>query len=93
MKHETVTLKRSLKLWQIVLMGIGYMTPMVVFDTFGIASDMTNGHVHGSKLQKDDSSVSKCRLSLYIYAKDNQSTFRVLSWLVCTNGLSLFTDG
>ena len=45
MKHETVTLKRSLKLWQIVLMGIGYMTPMVVFDTFGIASDMTNGHV------------------------------------------------
>ncbi|MGP7818358.1 APC family permease [Niallia sp. 01092] len=42
---QNVTLKRSLKLWQIVLMGIGYMTPMVVFDTFGIASELTNGHV------------------------------------------------
>ncbi|MED0674203.1 APC family permease [Aneurinibacillus thermoaerophilus] len=42
---EKVTLKRSLKLWHIVLMGIGYMTPMVVFDTFGIASETTGGHV------------------------------------------------
>jgi len=45
MNKESATLKRSLKLWQIVLMGIGYMTPMVVFDTFGIASETTGGHV------------------------------------------------
>lgn len=38
-------LKRSLKLWQVVMMGLAYMTPMVVFDTFGIVSDMTEGHV------------------------------------------------
>ncbi|MEH7331285.1 APC family permease [Neobacillus drentensis] len=40
-----VKLKRSLKLWQIVIMGLAYMTPMVVFDTFGIVSGVTNGHV------------------------------------------------
>ncbi|WP_416828254.1 APC family permease [Ectobacillus polymachus] len=38
-------LKRSLKLWQIVMMGLAYMTPMVVFDTFGIVSKVTEGHV------------------------------------------------
>lgn len=40
-----VKLKRSLKLWQIVMMGLAYMTPMVVFDTFGIVSGETEGHV------------------------------------------------
>ncbi|WP_042353806.1 APC family permease [Bacillus rubiinfantis] len=40
-----VKLKRSLKLWQIVIMGLAYMTPMVVFDTFGIVSGITEGHV------------------------------------------------
>lgn len=40
-----VRLKRSLKLWQVVIMGLAYMTPMVVFDTFGIVSGITKGHV------------------------------------------------
>lgn len=44
MENE-VTLKRTLKLWQIVMMGLAYMTPMVVFDTFGIVSGITDGHV------------------------------------------------
>ncbi|WP_397536860.1 APC family permease [Rummeliibacillus pycnus] len=39
------TLRRSLKLWQIVMIGLAYMTPMVVFDTFGIVSSVTDGHV------------------------------------------------
>ncbi|WAL39684.1 APC family permease [Brevibacterium sp. BRM-1] len=39
------TLKRSLGLWAIVGLGLGYMTPTVVFDTFGIVSDETNGVV------------------------------------------------
>ncbi|KKI89814.1 Putrescine importer PuuP [Bacillus sp. SA1-12] len=38
-------LRRSLKLWQVVIMGLAYMTPMVVFDTFGIVSEITDGHV------------------------------------------------
>jgi putrescine importer len=42
---KQVELKRSLKLWSIVFLGIGYMTPMVVFDTFGIVAEKTNGHV------------------------------------------------
>ncbi|MGG1481248.1 APC family permease [Bacillus smithii] len=38
-------LRRTLKLWQVVMMGLAYMTPMVVFDTFGIVSGITDGHV------------------------------------------------
>lgn len=45
MQLENVTLKRSLGLWAIVGLGLGYMTPTVVFDTFGIVSDETNGVV------------------------------------------------
>jgi putrescine importer len=38
-------LSRSLGLWAIVGLGLGYMTPMTVFDTFGIVSEGTNGLV------------------------------------------------
>jgi putrescine importer len=44
-KLENVTLKRSLGLWAIVFLGLGYMTPTIVFDTFGIVSNETNGVV------------------------------------------------
>lgn len=36
---------QGLALWQIVIIGIAYMTPMTVFDTFGIVSKVTHGHV------------------------------------------------
>ncbi|WP_338752920.1 APC family permease [Bacillus sp. FJAT-52991] len=42
---DNSTLKRSLGLWAIVGLGLGYMTPTVVFDTFGIVSEATNGVV------------------------------------------------
>lgn len=42
---EKTTLKRSLGLWAIVALGLGYMTPTIVFDTFGIVSEETNGLV------------------------------------------------
>ncbi|MDQ6597432.1 APC family permease [Bacillus salipaludis] len=42
---ENVTLKRSLGLWAIVGLGLGYMTPTIAFDTFGIVSKGTNGVV------------------------------------------------
>ncbi len=45
METKPATLKRSLGLWAIVLLGVGYMTPAVIFDTFGSASVETNGHV------------------------------------------------
>ncbi|MBK6762834.1 MAG: APC family permease [Micrococcales bacterium] len=38
-------LVRTLGLWAIVGLGLGYMTPTVVFDTFGIVSEETGGVV------------------------------------------------
>jgi putrescine importer len=38
-------LKRSLGLWAIVGLGLGYMTPTVLFDTFGIVTRQTHGVV------------------------------------------------
>lgn len=39
------TLKRNLGLWAIVGLGLGYMTPTVVFDTFGIVAQETENVV------------------------------------------------
>ncbi|MBT1621280.1 APC family permease [Curtobacterium flaccumfaciens pv. oortii] len=44
------SLKRSLGLWAIVGLGLGYMTPTVVFDTFGIVSGQTDGAVPSAYL-------------------------------------------
>ncbi|UOY91671.1 APC family permease [Ectobacillus sp. JY-23] len=38
-------LERRLKLWHIIAIGLGYMAPMAVFDTFGIVTEVTDGHV------------------------------------------------
>ena len=43
-------LKKSLKLWHVVIMGLAYLTPMAVFDTFGIVTELTDGHVATSYL-------------------------------------------
>ena len=45
MAPRPARLKQTLTLWQVVVMGLAYMTPMVVFDTFGIVTDITHGHV------------------------------------------------
>lgn len=39
------SLSRNLGLWAVVGLGLGYMTPTVVFDTFGIVSGITDGAV------------------------------------------------
>ena len=44
------TLKRSLGLWAIVGLGLGYMTPTVVFDTFGMVARDTNNVVPAAYL-------------------------------------------
>ncbi len=43
--NETGHLSRSLGLWAIVGLGLGYMTPTVIFDTFGIVAEETNSVV------------------------------------------------
>lgn len=45
MMQEKITLKRSLTLYQVVLFGLAYMTPMIVFGTYGILAETTNGFV------------------------------------------------
>lgn len=44
MENRSVVLKK-LSLWQVTIIGIAYMTPMTVFDTFGIVSGITEGRV------------------------------------------------
>src|SRR5699024_9102852 len=41
--NKSSSLKRSLGVWSIVSLGLGYMTPNLVFDTFGILSIISNG--------------------------------------------------
>ncbi len=75
-------LRKSLKLWQVVMMGLAYLTPMTVFDTFGIVSGISNGHVpasyllalagcavHRHQLRQTGASVSGSRFRLYLRAK------------------------
>ena len=45
MQQQHGVLKRSLSLWALVGLGLGYMTPTVLFDTFGIVTLQTNGVV------------------------------------------------
>ena len=44
------TLRRNLGLWAIVGLGLGYMTPTVVFDTFGMVARDTNDVVPAAYL-------------------------------------------
>ena len=46
----TTQLARTLGLWSIVGLGLGYMTPTVIFDTFGIVSTETNNVVPAAYL-------------------------------------------
>ena len=39
------SLKKTLTLMPVVMMGLAYMQPMTLFDTFGIVSNLTDGHV------------------------------------------------
>lgn len=43
-----IKLERKLGLVPLVVIGIAYMTPMAVFDTFGIITDLTQGRVAGA---------------------------------------------
>ena len=49
-KAQQPGLRKTLSLWQVVMMGLAYLTPMAVFDTFGIVTELTDGHVATSYL-------------------------------------------
>ena len=102
----SATLKRSLKLWQIVMMGLAYMTPMVVFDTFGIVSGITGGHVPTAYIVAlvgmlfTAASYGKlvkvfpdCRFCLHLYAKGDKPAFRIPGRMVFVVRLSVFAYG
>lgn len=50
METDQIKLKRTLKLRHILVLGLAYMSPFAIFDTFGIISEMTDGHVPASYL-------------------------------------------
>lgn len=42
---STTALHRNLGLWHIIIIGLAYIQPMTLFDTFGLVSDASNFHV------------------------------------------------
>jgi len=42
---QRAQLRKTLTLVQVVMMGLAYLQPMTIFDTFGIVSGLTDGHV------------------------------------------------
>ena len=96
-------LRKSLKLWQVVMIGLAYLTPMTVFDTFGIVSGISNGHVPASYLLALAgvlfTAISYGKLvrqfpeaGLYLRAKIHQSARRLYGRLVVAAGLSVSAD-
>lgn len=45
MEQNSYSLKRTLTLWPIVLFGLAYMTPMIVFGIYGVLAEETEGVV------------------------------------------------
>lgn len=45
MTTSHTSLKRTLTLVPLVLIGLAYMDPLVVFNTYGVVAQITNGHV------------------------------------------------
>ncbi|WP_193014330.1 MULTISPECIES: APC family permease [Gammaproteobacteria] len=43
--NNRVQLRKTLTLMQVVMMGLAFLQPMTIFDTFGIVSGITDGHV------------------------------------------------
>jgi amino acid transporter len=53
-QHSTIAttgkLQKNLVLWHVVIIGLAYIQPMTLFDTFGLVSDKSHGHVPTSYL-------------------------------------------
>ena len=57
-----VELRKTLTLVPVVMMGLAYMQPMTLFDTFGIDCDP----VYGSELREAGSPLSFCWLCIHL---------------------------
>ena len=51
-------LLKTLTLFQVVVMGLAYLTPMAVFDTFAIVGDITDGRVATASCWRSAASCS-----------------------------------
>lgn len=47
---QRATLKKTLTLFQVVMIGLAYLQPMTLFDTFGIVSGLTDRWACGHRL-------------------------------------------
>ncbi|MCH4246321.1 APC family permease [Acinetobacter populi] len=43
--QSVAKLKKNLVLWHIIIIGLAYIQPMTLFDTFGLVSEKSSGHV------------------------------------------------
>ena len=43
--QSTAKLKKNLVLWHIIIIGLAYIQPLTLFDTFGLVSEGSQGHV------------------------------------------------
>lgn len=43
--QSATKLQKNLVLWHVIIIGLAYIQPMTVFDTFGLVSQESNGHV------------------------------------------------
>lgn len=43
--QSAAKLKKNLVLWHIIIIGLAYIQPLTLFDTFGLVSDGSQGHV------------------------------------------------
>lgn len=42
---SVVKLRKTLGLWHIIIIGLAYIQPMTLFDTFGLVSEESHYHV------------------------------------------------
>jgi putrescine importer len=44
-REQATTLERTIRLGSVVLIGLAYMTPLIVLGTYGVVAQLSNGTV------------------------------------------------
>jgi hypothetical protein len=98
-------LQKTLGLWHIIIIGLAYIQPMTLFDTFGLVSEESHHHVPTSyivaliailfiaKLWAHDSPLSIFWIGLYLRSKINPSKCWLYGGVVFLARLFTITDG
>lgn len=79
-------LRKSLKLWQVVMMGLAYLTPMTVFDTFGIVSGISDGHVPALKRRTKNAKTFHDKCENFNFRASNETAALTAVFLFITWG-------